>query len=186
MLFSFLVTFREGVEIALILAIVVGYLVRSGNGRHVRSVALGALGAAALAIAFAALLQLTRTRLEGRPEEIFEGVTMLTAVGVLTWMVLWMRRQAASLGGGAAAWTSLASGSVFALVLLAFSAVIREGIETALFLFAGATSAQASAPTFLVGGLLGFAAAAGVGMVVYRGSHRLPLGTFFRVTGCSC
>lgn len=186
MLFSFLVTLREGVEIALVLAIVLGYLARTNNREHFRPVWLGAGAAALFSLGFAGILQLTATELSGAALEAFEGITMLSAVVVLTWMVFWTRRQAASLGGELRGRVDAAirGGSLLALVGLAFSSVAREGIETALFLFAG-WRAQAGTEgwVFAVGGMLGFALAAVVGYIVYAGSHRLPLRSFFLVSG---
>lgn len=186
MLFSLLVTLREGTEISLVLAIVLGYLARTGNWRHARSIWIGAAAAGALSLAFAAVLQLTASELSGQALKAFEGITMLAAVCVLTWMVFWTRRQAATIGRDLRSQidSALERGSVAALVGLAFTAVAREGIETALFLFAG-WQAQAGqrGVEFALGGLLGFALAGVAGVVVYAGSHRLPLRAFFLVSG---
>jgi high-affinity iron transporter len=183
MVFSLLVALREGVEIALIVAIVLGYLARTGRREHARQVWLGVAIAAALCIGIGALLELTATSLDGQVREAFEGFTMLFAVAVLTWMIFWMKRQAAGIGRTLRAQVDAAVrvGSPTALVLLAFSAVVREGLETTLFLFAGARSASAS--EYLLGGVLGFAIAAAIGYLVYRGSARLPLRQFFLVSG---
>lgn len=186
MLFAFLVTLREGFEIALILAIVLGYLARTGNRRHFRAIWLGAGLAAAFTVAVVGVLRLTAGELSGAAREAFEGYTMLAAVAVLTWMVLWMQRQAAGLGRELRTQVddALAGGSVLALAGLAFTAVAREGVETALFLFAGATTARAeSAALFWAGGAAGFAIAGALGYLVYRGAHALPLNHFFTVTG---
>lgn len=186
MLFSFLVTLREGVEIALVVAIVLGYLERTGNRQHFRPVWVGVGAAVAASVVFGAILEFTAAGLSGAALEAFEGLTMLAAVVVLTWMVFWMRQQSASLGRALRDHVdvAIAGGSLFALVGLAFSAVVREGFETALFLFAGSTAARdGGAAGFVVGGLLGFLAAAGVGYVVYRGAHRLPVRQFFSVSG---
>lgn len=186
MLFSFLVTLREGVEIALVVAIVLGYLERTGNRQHFRPVWIGVAAAAAASVTFGAILEFTTAGLSGAALEAFEGFTMLAAVVVLTWMVFWMRRQSASLGRALRDHVdvAIAGGSLFALVGLAFSAVVREGFETALFLFAGSTTARdGGAAGFVAGGLLGFLVAAGVGYGVYRGAHRLPVRQFFSVSG---
>jgi len=185
MLFSFLVTLREGVEIALVLAIVLGYLGRTGNRRHFRPIWIGAASAAAVSVAFTGILQVTAARLSGQALEAFEGVTMLAAVGVLTWMVFWTRKQAASIGRELREQveSAIRRGSLVALVGLAFSAVAREGIETALFLFAGAQSQAGGGWAFVLGGLLGFGLSGLIGVVIYAGSHRLPLRPFFLVSG---
>lgn len=186
MLFSFLVTLREGVEIALVVAIVLGYLARTGNRRHFRAVWLGVAAAGVVSVAFGAFLQFTAAGLSGVALEAFEGGTMLAAVVVLTWMVFWMRRQAATIGRALRDEIDVvvAGGSLLALVGLAFSAVIREGFETALFLFAGSAAARGGgAVGFAMGGVAGFLVAAGIGAVVYRGAHRLPMRQFFSVSG---
>jgi len=184
-LFSFLVSLREGFEIALILAIVLGYLARTGNRRHFRDIWVGTGLAVALTIGVVFVLQATASELSGTAREAFEGTIMLAAAATLTWMVLWMRRQAVSLGRDLRTGVdvALARGSLFALAGLAFSAVIREGIETALFLFAGARASAGSAGEFWAGGAIGFAVAAALGYAVYRGSHLLPVRQFFTVTG---
>jgi high-affinity iron transporter len=183
MVFSFLVSLREGVEIALIVAIVLGYLTRTGRGAYARQVWLGVGIAALLCVALGALLEFTAASLSGQVLEAFEGFTMLFAVAVLTWMIFWMKRQAAGIGRQLRDQVDAAVrvGSPSALVVLAFSAVAREGLETVLFLFAGARNASAS--EYLLGGLLGFAGAAAIGYVVYRGSTRLPLRQFFLISG---
>lgn len=183
MLFSLLVTLREGIEIALVVTILLGYLRNIDQKRHFRQIWLGVGVAAALSVAFGAALEATSRELNGRVLEAFEGVTMLFAVSVLTWMVFWMKRQSAgiSLDLRHRIDSALSGGSVAALALLAFSAVAREGIETTLFLFAG--SANTSGSQFVLGGVLGFGIAAAVGVVIYYGAARLPLQQFFLVSG---
>ncbi len=186
MLFSFLVTVREGVEIALVVAIVLGYLARTGNRQHFRPVWLGVAAAATVSVAFGAILHFTASSLSGAALEAFEGLTMLGAVVVLTWMVFWMRKQSASLGRALREEVdvAVAGGSLVALVGLAFSAVIREGFETVLFLFAGSTAARSDAALgFVGGGALGFVVAGVIGYAVYKGAHRLPLRQFFAASG---
>jgi high-affinity iron transporter len=183
MLFSLLVTLREGIEIALVVTILLGYLRNINQKRHFREIWIGTVGAALLSLAFGAALELTSRELSGRVLEAFEGLTMLFAVAVLTWMVFWMKRQSAGIShdlrhqiDGA-----LSRGSLAALALLAFSSVAREGIETTLFLFAGSTNADSGAQ-FVLGGVLGFAIAAVAGVVLYYGAARLPLKQFFMAT----
>ena len=110
---------------------------------------------------------------------------MLVAAGVVTWMLFWMRRQAASVRGELHSKVDRAidGGSVAALVILAFVAVIREGIETALFLTGQAASADQAAIWVLVGAVIGLGVAALLGVGFYHGSRRLNLAIFFRWTG---
>ena len=184
MAFSFLVTLREGAEMALIVAILLGYLRNIGQRRHFRDVWIGVGLAAAVCIAIGAVLELASTELDKRVVEAFEGFTMIFAVFVLTGMALWMRRQAAGISAELRAHVdeALNKGSVTAMVLLAASSIGREGLETVLFLFAGSTTNSSGAP-FILGGLLGFGIAAIIGVGIYHGSSRLPLKQFFLFSG---
>ncbi len=183
MTFSFLVTAREGLEMALIVTILLGYLRSVDQKQHFRAIWAGVAAAVAISVGFAAGLEIASRELDGRVLEAFEGFTMLFAVGVLTWMLFWMRSQSTGISRDLRARMDLAlsTGSVTALALLAFSSVGREGIETALFLFAGSTN-QGSDMSFLVGGLLGFGVAAAAGVVIYYGFATLPLKHFFSVS----
>jgi high-affinity iron transporter len=184
MLFSFLVTLREGIEIALVITILLGYPRKIDQKRHYREIWIGAILAAALSIAFGAVLEVTSRELDGRVLEAFEGSMMLFAVGVLTWMVFWMKRQSAGISSELRGQidSALSRGSVIALSALAFTAVAREGLETTIFLFAGSTNVD-SGVAFFVGGLLGFAIAGCAGVVLYYGAARLPLRQFLLASG---
>jgi high-affinity iron transporter len=183
MTFSLLVTAREGLEMALIVTILLGYLRSVGQKQHFREIWIGVAAAAALSVGACVALKVASKELDGRVQEGFEGFTMLFAVCVLTWMLFWMKRQSAGISRDLRERvdSALSNGSVAALSLLAFSAVGREGLETALFLFAGSTS-HGSDIAFLIGGLLGFGIAAGAGVVLYYGGRRLPLKHFFSVS----
>jgi high-affinity iron transporter len=110
---------------------------------------------------------------------------MLVAASVVTWMLFWMRRQAASVKGELqhAVDRALSEGSVWGLAVLAFTAVIREGIETSLFLVGQVDSADTAASSVLLGALVGLAIAVAIGFVFYHGTRRINLGAFFRWTG---
>jgi len=179
---SFLITLREGLEAALIVGIILAYLARTGNRHRSGTVWAGTAGAVVLSVVAGALIFLTAGSIEGRAEELFEGIAMFTAAGVLTYMIFWMRRQAINIKAHLQAQVNLAlqSGSALALGLLAFVAVGREGIETALFMFAATQAASPLAAT--VGGALGLAAAVVLGYFLYRGTYRLNLRAFFNVT----
>jgi high-affinity iron transporter len=182
---GFLIGLREGVEAALILAIVLAYLVRTGNGDKAGRVWLGAGLAVLVSVAAGLAIFATVGALEAPYEQAFEGAAMLLAAGVVTWMLFWMRRQSAALRGDIEARLdrTLSEGTLLGLALLAFTAVIREGIETALFLVGTATSTQASAANVLVGAVIGLGAAALIGWIIYSGSRRINLRAFFRWTG---
>jgi high-affinity iron transporter len=181
--YSALVTFREGLEAALVLAIVLGYLKRVGQQRHQGAVWAGTAVAFLVSVAAAAALQALAVELPHRAQEALEGGAMLLAVCVLTWMVFWMHRQAATIGRELRAKVdaALGSGSVAALALLSFSAVGREGLETALFLFAGSASSTAPA-LYWAGAGLGLALAVAVGYLVYVSSGMVPVRAFFGLT----
>jgi high-affinity iron transporter len=176
---------REGVEAALIVSIVLAYLVRSGRGDQARRIWLGTGLAVALSLAVGVVLFNTVGSFDPPYEQIFEGTTMLVAAAVVTWMLFWMRRQASSVKGElqAAVDRAVAGGGAWGLALLAFSAVIREGLETSLFLVGQATSNRLEAAWILLGALVGLAIAVGLGFGFYHGSRRLNLGSFFRWTG---
>jgi high-affinity iron transporter len=181
---------REGVEAALIVGIICAYLVRTGNGRHLGRIRLGVAAAVVTSAALGLLLFATLGELPAPWEQVFEGSTMLVAAAVVTWMLFWMRRQANSVAGQLqrAVQRVLSAGGAWGLALLAFTAVIREGLETALFLAGQATAVASSdggggAASVLAGAALGLLIAVGLGYGLYRGSGRLDLGRFFRWTG---
>ena len=176
---------REGVEAALIIAIICAYLAKTGNRGQFPLVFLGAGTAIGLSAILGILLYVTVGGLEAPYEQLFEAATLIAAASVVTWMLFWMRRQARSVKGElqAAVDRAIDKGSVRALAVLAFIAVIREGLETSLFLVGQANSAEQGAIWVLVGALIGLAIAAVLGVGFYHGSRRLNLSTFFRWTG---
>ena len=176
---------REGVEAALIVSIILAYLYRTGNGQHAGKVWIGTGIAIALSAVIGFGIFATVGAFEEPYEQIFEGTVMLVAAGVVTWMLFWMRRQAASVKGElqAAVDRALDAGGAWGLAFLAFTAVIREGVETALFLAGQATSAETGALSVLLGALVGLGIAVLIGYGFYQGSRRLNLQTFFRWTG---
>ncbi len=182
---GFLTGLREGVEAALIVAIVLAYVVRTGNQRHIPKIWLGTGAAAAVSLALGLILFSTVGGFEEPYEQLFEGGAMLLAAVVVTWMLFWMRRQSAGLKGElqAAVARALGEGTAWGLGVLAFTAVVREGVETALFLAAQATSAESGAPSVFAGALVGIAASAVIGWGFYTGSRRINLQSFFRWTG---
>lgn len=181
---AFLVMLREGVEAALIVAILLAYLDRIDRRDQTPWVWGGAGVAAAISLAVGAVLWVTVGGLEGRAEELVEGTIAVAAAGLLTWMIFWMGRQARHLRDRLEMRVDVALtvGGAMALATLAFVAVLREGLESALFLISttvGGTSGLGQ----LFGGLAGLAAAGAIGYLFYRGSHRVDLRRFFRVTG---
>ena len=183
MLSSLLITLREGLEAALIIGIILAYLARTNNRQGFKPVWVGVSLAVSASLIAGAGIYLLAGELSGRAEEVFEGVAMFVAVGVLTWMIFWMRKQAVNIKASlhAEIQSLLTGGSFLGLVVLAFVVVVREGIETVLFLFA-ATRVAESAVLFTMGGLLGLAIAIAIGYSIYKGSSRLNLRAFFNVT----
>jgi high-affinity iron transporter len=176
---------REGVEAALIVSIICAYLARTGHRDQFARVFLGAGLAAALSAILGVGLYVTVGSFQEPYEQLFEATTLLVAAGVVTWMLFWMRRQAASVRSElqAAVDRALREGSVTAMAVLAFVAVLREGIETSLFLVGQAASADQGAPSVVVGAVAGLAVAILLGIGFYQGSRRINLATFFRWTG---
>lgn len=179
---------REGVEAALLISIILAYLAKTGNARHFGKIAIGAGIAALLSLALGAIVVATVGALEDPYEQMLEAATMLAAAVVVTWMLFWMRRQAAGVRSEleAAVDRVLTEGTVWGLAILAFTAVIREGIETALFLVGqlqAATGSTGGPVNLLAGALVGLAISVAIGWAFYRGSRRLNLRAFFRWTG---
>jgi high-affinity iron transporter len=186
---SFVIALREGIEAALIVSILLAYLKQLGATDRSRLVWWGTGVAVALSAGVGIAVFAAGAEFEGRTEEIFEGLVTLAAVGVLTWMIFWMRRQGARIRSELQEKvdTALVAGGL-ALAGLAFFAVLREGIETALFLFAAAQGtavegAEVAPASQLVGATLGLGLAIVLGVLLYRGGIRMNLRTFFRVTG---
>ena len=183
MLAGSLITFREGLEAFLIVGILLGYLTKINQSQLKVHVWIGA-GAAILASAgVAVIFQTLAIQFEGKAAELFEVTVALVAVGVLTWMVLWMQRQSQTIKGELEQKMSaaLSKGQAWALAGLAFVSVLREGVETALFLSAIFVAARGDNP--LPGAALGLAMAAGITYLIFRSALRLNLRTFFIVTG---
>lgn len=183
MLSSLLITLREGLEAALIIGIILAYLARTNNRQGFKPVWVGTGLAVLVSLIVGIVIFLSAGQLEGRTEAIFEGTAMLVATGVLTWMILWMRKQAINIRGHLEAQikSALQSGSAVGLFTLAFVAVVREGVETVLFLFSAAKVTE-SLPLSIAGGLVGLAAAILVGYSIYKGTSKLNLRAFFNVT----
>ena len=181
---TFVIGLREGVEAALIVGIVAAFLRSEGRRDALRWVWAGVALATVVCLAVGIGLDVLSSELPYHEQEGLETVIALVAVVVVSWMIVWMRRNARRLrssleqGVGAA----LAQGSVAALVAMAFFAVFREGFESSVFLLA-AFNASENRGAAAGGALLGFAVAAALGWGIYRGGIRIDLGRFFRITG---
>jgi len=182
MLAAGLITFREGLEAALIVGIVLGYLKKIGRLDRQGYLWGGVIAAAIASLGVALGLQAIGAQFTGRAEEIFEGTTMFLAVGVLTWMIFWMRYQGRYIKVALERDVKVAvtGGENWALFGLAFVAVFREGVETALFLSAAAFVSAAA--NTLWGGLLGLGVALLVGYLIFATTVRLDVKRFFDVS----
>ena len=183
MLASLLLSLREGIEAALIIGIVLGALRKLNRPEMRPAVWYGTLSAVLVSVIAGISLTAFGLSLDGSAEQIFEGFAMLLAACVLTWMIFWMNGQSRFIKGELEAGVNRASssGGNRALFSLAFLAVVREGIELALFLTAAtfATDPQST----LVGALIGLGAAVLIGWGLFASTVRLNLRRFFQVTG---
>jgi high-affinity iron transporter len=183
MIESFVIALREGIEAALIVGIILGYLKKVGAKALIKPVYYG-VGLGVLAsIGVAGFFLLLRVEFVGRFEQLFEGITMLVAAVILTTMIIWMRNNSKTYSDNLRekVEAALTKRQSYGLASLAFVSIWREGIETVLFL--GSASFTSSGLQLLVGGGLGLGLAVLVGVAIMKYSVRLDLRTFFNVTG---
>jgi high-affinity iron transporter len=190
MLPTYLLSLREGLEAALIIGIVLGAVSKIRRNDLSPAVWLGTLSAVIISILTAVILTSFGMSLEEKAEQIFEGVTMLIAAGILTWMIFWMGKQARFLKGELEAGVNKAAASAGkrAVFWLAFMAVVREGVELAIFITAAFFAGDQSQLTnniiqTLAGTILGLGTAALLGWTLFATTVRLDLRRFFQVTG---
>ena len=176
---SFLITLREGLEASLILAILLTYLKKTDRWADARFVWAGTAAAIGICLVAGIAIFIALDGLNGKVEYAVEGFIALSATAVLTHMIFWMRSHARTLGKELRDKVDASVGS--ALAIIAFVAVLREGLETVLFLLSAET-ATASGSDVVVGGLIGLALSVVIGFGVYRSGNRLNLRTFFNVT----
>ena len=178
---SFLITLREGLEVSLVLAILISYLVKTGRSAETGGVWKGTGLAAGLCLVVGIVINAAVGGLHGTAEQLVEGFIAVAAAIVLTWMIFWMRANARSLGSDLRQKVDAAT-TVTALATIAFVATVREGLETVLFLLSAETGSSSGADVVL-GGLAGLVVAAVLGWVIYKGGNRMNLRRFFQVTG---
>jgi len=183
MLPSYLLSLREGIEAALIVGIVLGALRQMHRTDLAFTVWLGTLSAFGVSVLTAILLTTFGLELEGNTELIFEGFTMILAAGLLTWMIFWMSRTARTLKPTIEADIHRAAFGTGkrAVFLVAFIALLREGIELALFLTASVFATDWLQTT--VGAILGLGTSILLGWSIFAAIIRLDLRRFFQVTG---
>lgn len=183
---NFLIALREGVEAALIVGVVAAYLVKVGRKNLLPKVWLGVVIAAAVPLSLGAIMTWGPYTLAFQAQEILGGTLSLVAVAMVTWMILWMssnsRQFARKLREDTA--TQLVSGSDWGVVWIAFVAVAREGIETALFVWATIkSSAENAIAAPALGVVTGLVVAVIIGWLIYTGAARINLSIFFNITG---
>ena len=178
---SGLIGLREGLEASIVVMILVAFLVKSDRRDALKWVWLGVGAAVAMTVAVFLVIQFGESTITGLAAEAIAGVASLVAVAIVTTMVLWMKKAAAGMSGQLKTEMAqaLETGAV-AVVTLAFLAVGREGVETALFMV-GYAEAETAWPLF--GLIVGVLIAAAIAYGMYRGAVRLDLGRFFTYTG---
>ena len=185
MLATYLIGLREGLEATLVVSILVAFLVKSERKDKLKLVWMGAGAAVALSVIFGWLLSYTETTLlkDYRQQELFEAVTSIAAVVFVTWMIFWMRRAARGIAGELRnkLQDALAVGSL-AVGVMAFLAVVREGLETSLIFYSAVQGANLNGgPLYaLIGGI---ATSIAIGYLMYATAVRINLAVFFKWTG---
>ncbi|CAM5519014.1 FTR1 family protein [Streptomyces viridifaciens] len=180
---NYLIGLREGLEASLVVCILIAYLVKTDRRDKLPPAWLGVSAAVVLSMAFGAVLQFGSSQLTFEAQEALGGSLSIISVGLVTWMVFWMRRTArhlkTELHGKLDA--AIAMGTT-ALVVTSFLAVGREGLETALFIWS-AVQATDDGWNPLVGAALGLLTSVVLGWLFYRGALRINLAKFFTWTG---
>ncbi|MFE0702879.1 iron uptake transporter permease EfeU [Streptomyces sp. NPDC058872] len=181
---NYLIGLREGLEASLVVCILIAYLVKTGRRDALKPIWIGIGVAVGVALAFGAGLEFGSQELTFEAQELLGGSLSIVAVVLVTWMVFWMRRTArhlkAELHGKLDAALQMGTG---ALVATAFLAVGREGLETALFVWASVRASSDGTYAPLVGVLLGLLTAVLLGWLFYRGALKINLAKFFTWTG---
>ncbi|TYB42884.1 iron uptake transporter permease EfeU [Actinomadura chibensis] len=183
---NFLIGLREGLEAALVVSILIAYLVKTGNRAALLPVWTGIALAVALAAGFGIALSAASSEMQFKTQELFGGILSIIAVGLVTWMVFWMRKTArfmkAELEGKLEGALNVGP---LALAAVAFLAVGREGLETALFLWTNISNSSGGSTQPITGAFLGLAVAVALGYLLYRGGLKINLKRFFTWTGAA-
>ncbi|MFF2347531.1 iron uptake transporter permease EfeU [Pseudarthrobacter sp. NPDC058119] len=182
---NFLIGLREGLEATLVVVLLMAYLAKTDRRHLIPRIWAGVVAAVAVSTGFGALLTFGPKGLTFEAQEAIGGTLSILAVGLVTWMVFWMARTARTLGSDLKSRVDKSAGGTgWGLAVVAAIAVGREGLETALFLWAAAKATGESTQP-LVGALLGLIAAAGFGYLLHRGVLKVNLSRFFTWTGAA-
>ncbi|NCV82928.1 MAG: iron transporter [Actinobacteria bacterium] len=183
MLSTFIIALREGLEAALIIGILVAYILKTDRRHLLAPLWSGVAAAIVGSIGLGLILSKTSEELTERAEKLFVGTTSFLAVALVTWMVFWMKRTARTLRSDlhGKVDSALRTGPL-ALAGAAFFAVIREGLETALFVYSNFNTV-ANTGSSALGLILGFAVAISLGYLIFKSAIKLNLSKFFRYTG---
>lgn len=179
-----LITFREGLEAFLVVGIILSYLGRYNLKKYNKWVYLGAFLGLISAFAMGILFQIYYSGFESKLSELYFKIGIMgLAIVVLTYMVLWMSKNSRSIKGDVEKnlERAVSAGSVFALILMGYLAILREGFETVLFM--GAVFGDSMRSSVLYGGMAGLFLALAVTVAIFRGMRNLPIKTFFKTTG---
>lgn len=182
---SYLIGLREGLEVTLVVSILIAYLVKAGRRRELIPLWAGVVAALVTAVLFGGLLTYTETTLlaTSQSRELFDAISSVTAVALVTWMIFWMRRTARRIKGELTGKLESAIGMGGAAIAgIAFVSVIREGLETALLFYTAAQGTNSTA-TPLLAIAAGIATSVLIGIALYAGAIRINLSTFFTVSG---
>jgi high-affinity iron transporter len=181
---TFVIGLREGLEAALIVGIIAAFLIQRGQREGLRHMWAGVAIAIGLCTLVAIALAVVGSRLPFKARETMEAILSIVAVAGVTYMVVWMRRHARELKGHleTQAAAAIVTGSAIGLAIMAFIAVLREGLETAVFMLAAFSNTRNPVAAG-IGALTGVGVAIGLGWLIYKGGVRINLAKFFKVTG---